>query len=149
MEALYVRLSWKGERLGCITKQADLKVVQTRTSSENVDDEFVELCLACEPNVFRTVICRFGMGESGRGRAWMCVTYGVEHETAISVESDLPFVLMGFVLFLITFRVKVKVKVKEPRPKIKFKKKVGNDRLEKRVPNICACIAKTAWRKTL
>jgi hypothetical protein len=29
----------------------------------------------------------------------MCVTYGVEHETAVSVESDLPFVLMRFVLF--------------------------------------------------
>jgi hypothetical protein len=58
----------------------------------------------------------------------MCVTYGVEHETAVSVESDLPFVLMGLVLFLVilgrmvyvTVRVKVKVKVKEPRPKIKF-----------------------------
>jgi hypothetical protein len=29
----------------------------------------------------------------------MCVTYGVEHKTAVSVESDLPFVLMRFVLF--------------------------------------------------
>ena len=35
------------------------------------------------------------------GRVWMCVTYGVEHETAVSVESDLPFVLMGLVLFLV------------------------------------------------
>ena len=67
----------------------------------------------------------------------MCVTYGVEHETAVSVESDLPFVLMGFVLFVVVIfgelvYVKVKVKVKEPRPKIKFKKRVGNDRLETR-----------------
>ena len=60
----------------------------------------------------------------------MCVTYGVEHETAVSVESDLPFVLMGFVLFVVIlgglFYVTVEVKVKEPRPKIKFKKRVGN-----------------------
>jgi hypothetical protein len=68
----------------------------------------------------------------------MCVTYGVEHETAVSVESDLPFVLMGFVLFVVILgrlfcvRVKVKVNVKEPRPKIKFKKRVGNDRIETR-----------------
>ncbi len=58
----------------------------------------------------------------------MCVTYGVEHETAVSVESNLPFVLMGFVLFVVILGklVYVKVKVKEPRPKIKFKKRVGN-----------------------
>lgn len=64
----------------------------------------------------------------------MCVTYGVEHETAVSVESDLPFVLMGLVLFLVILGrlVYVTVKVKEPRPKIKFKKKVGNDRIETR-----------------
>jgi len=63
-----------------------------------------------------------------RGRVWMRVTYGVEHETAVSVESDLPFVLMGLVLFLVILgrlvyvMVRVKVKVKEPRPRIKFKK---------------------------
>jgi hypothetical protein len=64
----------------------------------------------------------------------MCVTYGVEHETAVSVESDLPFVLMGLVLFLVILGrlVYVTVKVKEPRPKIKFKKRVGNDRIETR-----------------
>ena len=68
----------------------------------------------------------------------MCVTYGVEHETAVSVESDLPFVLMGLVLFLVILgrlvyvTVKVKVKVKEPRPKIKFKNRVGNDRIKSR-----------------
>ena len=105
-------------------------------SSENFDDEFVELCLACEPNVFRTVVCRFGMGESERGRVWICVTYGVEHETAVSVESDLPFILMGFVLFVVILGglvyVRVKVKVKEPRPKIEFRKRVGNDHLETR-----------------
>ena len=43
-----------------------MKVIQTRTSSENVDDELVELCLACEPSIFRAVICRFDMGKSGR-----------------------------------------------------------------------------------
>jgi hypothetical protein len=64
----------------------------------------------------------------------MCVTYGVEHETAVSVESDLPFVLMGLVLFLVILGrlVYVTVKVKEPGPKIKFKKRVGNDRIETR-----------------
>lgn len=64
----------------------------------------------------------------------MCVTYGVEHEAAVSVESDLPFVLMGLVLFLVILGrlVYVTVKVKEPRPKIKFKKTVGNDRIETR-----------------
>jgi uncharacterized membrane protein YciS (DUF1049 family) len=76
------------------------------------------------------------MGKRGIGRVWMCVTYGVEHETAVSVESDLPFVQVGFVLFMVIFGglvyVRVKVKVKEPRPKIKFKKRVGNDRSEKR-----------------
>jgi hypothetical protein len=59
----------------------------------------------------------------------MCVTYGVEHEAAVSVESDLPFVLMGFVLF---FGRLVYVNVKEPRPKIEFKKMVGNNRIETR-----------------
>jgi len=63
----------------------------------------------------------------------MCATFGVEHETAVSVESDLPFVLMGFVLFVVIFwrlvYVRVKVNMKEPRPEIKFKK-VGNDRKE-------------------
>jgi len=67
---------------------------------------------------------------------WMCVTYGVEHETAVSVESDLPFVLMGFVLFVVILGrpvyVTVKVKVKEPRPKTKFKKRVGDDRIKTR-----------------
>jgi hypothetical protein len=66
----------------------------------------------------------------------MCVTYGVEHETTVSVESDLPFVLMGFALFVVILGglvyVTVKVKVKEPRPKIKFKKRVGNNRIETR-----------------
>jgi hypothetical protein len=59
----------------------------------------------------------------------MYITYGVEHETAVSVESDLPFVLMGFVLFVVILRglVYVTVKVKEPRPKIKFKKRVGRN----------------------
>jgi hypothetical protein len=94
-----------------------LKVVQTRTLSENSNDELVELCLACEPNVFRAVI------------------YGVEHETAVSVESDLPFVLMGVVLFVGILGgliyVKVGVNMKEPGP------------------NICACTTKTAGRKTL
>ena len=60
----------------------------------------------------------------------MCVTYGVEHETAVSVESYLPFVLMEFVLFVVILGglvyVTVRVKVKEPRPRIKFKKRVGN-----------------------
>lgn len=64
----------------------------------------------------------------------MCVTYGVEHETAVSVESDLPFVLMGFVLFVVILGrlVYVRVKVKKPRPKIKFKKRSGIDRIETR-----------------
>lgn len=68
----------------------------------------------------------------------MYVTYGVEHEAAVGVESDLPFVLMGFVLFvvilgrLVYVTVKLRVEVKEPRPKIKFKKRVGNDRIETR-----------------
>jgi hypothetical protein len=67
MEALYVHFSWKREwGVCCIPKLAYLKVVQTRTSSENFDDEFVELYLACEPNVFRTVVWRFGMGDSGK-----------------------------------------------------------------------------------
>jgi len=68
-----VAISWKPymymsdlKRVQNEYSEADLKVVQTRTSSENFDDEFVELCLACEPNVFRTVVCRFGMGESGK-----------------------------------------------------------------------------------
>lgn len=66
----------------------------------------------------------------------MYVTYGVEHEAAVGVKSDLPFVLMGFVLFVVILGrlvyVRVKVEVKEPRPKIKFKKRVGNDRIETR-----------------
>jgi hypothetical protein len=57
----------------------------------------------------------------------MCVTYGVEHKTAVSVESDLPFVLMGVVLIVgILGRriyVKVELNVKEPGPGIKFKKR--------------------------
>jgi hypothetical protein len=61
----------------------------------------------------------------------MCVTYGVEHETAVSVESDLPFILMGFVLIveILGRLLYVKVKVKEPRPRVKFKKEMtyGND----------------------
>jgi hypothetical protein len=56
----------------------------------------------------------------------MCVTYGVEHKTAVSVESDLPFVLMGVVLIVgILGRpiyVKVEVNVKEPGPGIKLRK---------------------------
>jgi hypothetical protein len=80
----------------------------------------------------------------------MCVTYGVEHKTAVSVESDLPFVLMGFVLILWgLIYVKVKVDVKEPGPGIKFKKKGENEEWRRCVPDICACTAKTARRKTL
>jgi len=80
----------------------------------------------------------------------MCVTYGVEHETAVSVESDLPFILMGFVLFVLGGLIyfKIKVNMKEPGPGIKFKKRgkwVGRGC----VPDICACTAKTARRKTL
>lgn len=59
------------------------------------------------------------------GRVWICVTYGVEHETAVSVESDLPFVLMGFVLFL--GRLIVRVDVEEPGPGITFESKGGNE----------------------
>lgn len=57
----------------------------------------------------------------------MCVTYGVEHKTPVSVESDLPFVLMGVELIVGILGgriyVKVEVNVKEPGPGIKFKKK--------------------------
>jgi len=59
----------------------------------------------------------------------MCVTYGVEHETAVSVESDLPFVLMGFVLFVMilwaVIYVKVEVNVKETGPGIKVQENGG------------------------
>ncbi len=81
----------------------------------------------------------------------MCVTYGVEHETAVSVESDLPFVLMGFVLIVVILGrlLYVTVKVKEPRPGVKFKKRVGNDVWKLCVPNICACSSKTTRHKTL
>ena len=83
----------------------------------------------------------------------MCVTYGVEHETAVSVESDLTFVLMGVVLIVgILGRpiyVKVEVNVKEPGPGIKFKKRGEMREWRRCVPNICAFSPKAAGRKTL
>lgn len=43
--------------------EADLKVVQTGTSSEKLYDELVKLRLTCKSNILGTVVCRFAMGE--------------------------------------------------------------------------------------
>lgn len=47
-----------------------------------------------------------------RTRAWKRVTYGVEHKTAVSIESNLSFVLMGFVLFVVTLGRSIYVTIK-------------------------------------
>jgi hypothetical protein len=68
-----------------------LKIIQTRVSPENFNYKFVELCLTCKSTIVWTIV------------------YGVEHETAISVEAYLALVSMGLRFFGYFLALKVSV----------------------------------------
>jgi len=49
-------------------QRADLKVVQTGTTSEKLYNELVELFLTCKSSIFGTVVCRLQVRVSESGR---------------------------------------------------------------------------------
>ena len=65
METLYSDVRLQMEH----SSEADLKVVQTRTTSEKLNNELVKLFLTCKSSIFGTVVCRLQVrvSESERG----------------------------------------------------------------------------------
>lgn len=83
METLYAHINAKIQKIKC--NEVDLKIIQTRVSPENLNYEFVELCLTCKSTIIWTIVCGFEINDGNggwsmevrhlRGRARSCDPY--------------------------------------------------------------------------